>query len=202
MEAIQPGFGALDTIQANNMQASMERSYSPVSRLPSTEPEPEPEISRPRSQSMHHQTRRSKSNARGQTPGRTGRSRLSRQGSLSARNSSGQDTDRQATPSQQKSRAKSLPGRAGRIKARATFLEDIKHEVMVNYLYQQQCSHLWVSDGNGVLEGVVVRKTADKYMSCPPELANSAFAQSMAALGVQVSSSSSLEKIEKGHQLT
>lgn len=57
----------------------------------------------------------------------------------------------------------------------------------MNYLYQQQCSRLWVSDGNGVLEGVVVRKTADQYMSCPPELASSPFALSMAALGVQVS---------------
>lgn len=112
-------------------------------------------------------------------------------------NSSGRDTDRHAAPSRQKSRAKSLPGRAGRIKARATFLDDIKHEVMVNYLYQQQCSRLWVSDGNGVLEGVVVRKTADKYMSCPPELATSTFAQSMAALGVQVSSLYSLEKVKR-----
>lgn len=24
-------------------------------------------------------------------------------------------------------------------------IEDIKHEVMVNYLYQQQCGHMWVS---------------------------------------------------------
>lgn len=24
-------------------------------------------------------------------------------------------------------------------------VEDIKHEVMVNYLYQQQCGHMWVS---------------------------------------------------------
>lgn len=159
-----------------------------MSRLPSTEPE----SSRPRSKSMHHRERRSKSNSQSPRPNRRGRSQLSRQGELSARNSSGRDTDRHAAPSQQKSRAKSLPGRAGRIKARATFLDDIKHEVMVNYLYHQQCSRLWVADGNGVLEGVVVRKTADKYLSCPPELATSAFAQSMAALGVQVSSSSSL----------
>lgn len=147
---------------------------------------------------MHHRVRRSKSNVRSPTADRGGRSELSRQGSLSARDSSGRDTNRHAAPSQQKPRAKSVPGRAGHIKARATFLDDIKHEVMVNYLYQQQCSRLWVSDGNGVLEGVVVRKTADKYMSCPPELATSAFAQSMAALGVQVSSSCSLEKVKRG----
>lgn len=184
MEAKPPGFGALDITQVNNMQTGAGRSYSPASRLPSTEPE----SSRPRSKSMHHAKRRSKSKTRSQTPSRGGRSRLSRQGSLSAKDSSGRDADRHAEPSQQMSRSKSLPGRAGNIKARATFLEDIKHEVMVNYLYQQQCSRLWVSDGNGVLEGVVVRKSAEKYMSCPPELATSPFALSMAALGVQVSS--------------
>lgn len=193
MDAINPALGAFSIIQANNTHASMERSYSPVSRIPSTEPE----SIRPRSKSMHHAKRRSKSNARSQTPHRSGRSRLSRQGSLSGKNSSGPDTERHARPSQQLSRAKSLPAHAGRDQARATFLDDIKHEVMVNYLYQQQCSRLWVSDGNGVLEGVVVRKTADHYMSCPPELATSPFALSMAALGVQVSSLSSLEFLKR-----
>lgn len=193
MEAKAPGFGALDMTQANNMQTGMGRSYSPASRLPSTEPE----SNRPRSKSMHHAKRRSRSKTRSQTPSRGGRSRLSRQGSLSAKDSSGRDADRHAAPSQQMSRSKSLPGRAGNIKARATFLEDIKHEVMVNYLYQQQCSRLWVSDGNGVLEGVVVRKSAEKYMSCPPELATSPFALSMAALGVQVSSLFSVEFVKE-----
>lgn len=193
MEPKAPGAGALGITQTNNMQTGMGRSHSPASRLPSTEPE----SSRPRSKSMHHAKRRSKSRTRSRTPSRGGRSRLSRQGSPSAKDSSGRDVDRHAAPSQQKSRAKSLPGRAGNVKARATFLEDIKHEVMVNYLYQQQCSRLWVSDGNGVLEGVVVRKSAEKYMSCPPELATSPFAQSMAALGVQVSSLSSVGSVKE-----
>lgn len=153
--------------------------YSSVSELPSTEPE----SSRPRSKSMHHPRQRSESSARSQPKSRAGPSQLSRQGLPAERAPSGQG---HAAPSQQKSRAKSLPGRATRIKARATFLDDIKHEVMVNYLYQQQCSRLWVSDGTGVLEGVIVRKTATNYMTCPQELASSTFAQSMAALGVQV----------------
>ncbi|KAG4428687.1 hypothetical protein IFR05_015830 [Cadophora sp. M221] len=67
----------------------------------------------------------------------------------------------------------------------STFLDDIKHEVMVNYLYQQQCSHLWVSDGSGEIEGVLLRKTKNTYMACPPQLGNSAFASSCAALNVQ-----------------
>jgi hypothetical protein len=65
-------------------------------------------------------------------------------------------------------------------------LDDIKHEVMVNYLYQQQCSHLWVSDGSGEIEGVLLRKARGQYMACPPQLGNSPFALACAALNVQV----------------
>lgn len=72
----------------------------------------------------------------------------------------------------------------------STFLDDIKHEVMVNYLYQQQCSHLWVSDGSGEIEGVLLRKSRNTYMACPPQLGNSPFAAACAALNVQVGESS------------
>jgi hypothetical protein len=68
----------------------------------------------------------------------------------------------------------------------SAFLDDIKHEVMVNYLYQQQCSHLWVSDGSGEIEGVLLRKSRNTYMACPPQLGNSPFATACAALNVQV----------------
>jgi hypothetical protein len=70
------------------------------------------------------------------------------------------------------------------------FLDDIKHEVMVNYLYQQQCSHLWVSDGSGEIEGVVLRKTRGQYMACPPQLGSSPFGAACAALNVQVRTAS------------
>ncbi|KAL6901641.1 glycosyltransferase [Trichoderma evansii] len=65
------------------------------------------------------------------------------------------------------------------------FLDDIKHEVMVNYLYQQQCSQLWVSDGSGEIEGVLLRKARGHYMACPAPLASSPFALACAALNVQ-----------------
>jgi hypothetical protein len=68
----------------------------------------------------------------------------------------------------------------------SAFLDDIKHEVMVNYLYQQQCAHLWVSDGSGEIEGVLLRKSRNTYMACPPQLGNSPFAAACAALNVQV----------------
>jgi hypothetical protein len=69
----------------------------------------------------------------------------------------------------------------------STFMDDIKHEVMVNYLYQQQCSHLWVGDTNGDYEGVLLRKSKNAYMACPPQLGDSQFAAACAALNVQVS---------------
>ncbi|KAH8811622.1 glycosyl transferase family group 2-domain-containing protein [Xylogone sp. PMI_703] len=67
----------------------------------------------------------------------------------------------------------------------STFLDDIKHEVMVNYLYQQQCANLWVSDGSGEVEGVLLRKSRNHYMACPPQLGASSFALACAALNVQ-----------------
>ncbi|KOS21086.1 Glucans biosynthesis glucosyltransferase H [Escovopsis weberi] len=56
---------------------------------------------------------------------------------------------------------------------------------MVNYLYQQQCSQLWVGDGSGEVEGVLLRKSRGHYMACPPQLANSPFAFACAALNLQ-----------------
>ncbi|TKA62125.1 hypothetical protein B0A49_11583, partial [Cryomyces minteri] len=67
---------------------------------------------------------------------------------------------------------------------RSSFMDDIKHEVMVNYLFQQQCSHLWVGDGSGEMEGVLLRKSRGHYMACPPQLSQSVFAVACAALNV------------------
>jgi hypothetical protein len=65
-------------------------------------------------------------------------------------------------------------------------LDGIKHEVMVNYIYQQQCSRLWVSDGCGEIEGVLLRKARNHYLACPPALIDSEFAMVCAYLNVQV----------------
>lgn len=64
--------------------------------------------------------------------------------------------------------------------------EDMKHEVMVNHLYQQQCSRLWVSDGSGEIEGVLLRESRGRYLACPQQLGNSHFAQACAELNFQV----------------
>ncbi|KAK9776400.1 putative Glycosyltransferase 2-like domain-containing protein [Seiridium cardinale] len=78
----------------------------------------------------------------------------------------------------------SISGRSTRSNGSSVFMDDIKHEVMVNYLYQQQCSHLWVSDGSGEVEGVLLRKARGQYMACPPQLAESPFSIAAAALNL------------------
>lgn len=66
-------------------------------------------------------------------------------------------------------------------------LDELKHEIMVNYLFQQQCARLWIADGTGEVEGVMLRKSRGNYLACPPALADSVFADSCVELNVQVS---------------
>lgn len=65
------------------------------------------------------------------------------------------------------------------------FIEDIRHGVMTNYLYQNQCTRLWVD--NAVTEGVLVRKARGEYESCPINLVNTALGHAVKALNVEVS---------------
>jgi len=67
---------------------------------------------------------------------------------------------------------------------RSSFMDDIRHEVMVNYLFQQQCGRMWIGDGSGETEGVLVRKSKTSYLACPPDLMHSRFAIGIAALHV------------------
>lgn len=68
----------------------------------------------------------------------------------------------------------------------SAYLDSIKHEIMVNYLFQQQCANLWIVDSSGAREGVVLRKSRDNYLACPPALAESSFAKACAELNVMV----------------
>ncbi|KAI1334657.1 glycosyl transferase family group 2-domain-containing protein [Xylariaceae sp. FL0016] len=80
----------------------------------------------------------------------------------------------------------SISGRSNRsTQSNMFFVDDVKHEVMVNYLYQQQCAHLWVADGSGEVEGVVLRKSKGVYMACPPQLVQSPFTLACSVLNVQ-----------------
>lgn len=66
-------------------------------------------------------------------------------------------------------------------------LGDMKHEVMVNYLYQQQCTNLWVAEGAGVTEGCILRKDQGEYTACPQTLLDSQLFESLKSLNVQAS---------------
>jgi len=98
----------------------------------------------------------------------------------------GHDVELQPPTPRYSSRPQSISGRSTKSTGSSMLLDDIKHEVMVNYLYQQQCSHLWVADGSGEVEGVLLRKTRGQYMACPLQLGQSPFAMACAALNVQV----------------
>lgn len=78
----------------------------------------------------------------------------------------------------------SLSGSTRSAAARSTMMEDIRHEVMVNYLFQQQCSTMWVGSGSGEAEGVLVRKSRGRYLACPPNLLQSSFAAGVMALNL------------------
>jgi hypothetical protein len=65
---------------------------------------------------------------------------------------------------------------------------DIKHDVMVEYLYQQACKLMWIGSGVGETEGVLLRKSKGVYLTSPPELRQSSFADYCADLNLQVRS--------------
>ncbi|KAK1813789.1 hypothetical protein LTR12_011843 [Friedmanniomyces endolithicus] len=66
----------------------------------------------------------------------------------------------------------------------SSVMNEIKHEVMVNYLFQQQCTRMWIGDGSGETEGVLVRKARANYLACPPDLIQSSFAAGVMALNL------------------
>ncbi|ORY18874.1 glycosyl transferase family group 2-domain-containing protein [Clohesyomyces aquaticus] len=57
--------------------------------------------------------------------------------------------------------------------ASKTYLEDVKHEIMATFLFQQQCGKLWIGNASGELEGILLRKSKGNYITCPPALLNS-----------------------------
>lgn len=68
--------------------------------------------------------------------------------------------------------------------ARHTITEELRQEVMVNHLFQQQCSARWLGDGAGEREGVLLRRNKTGYLASPPDLVHSTFAQGCMALNV------------------
>lgn len=79
----------------------------------------------------------------------------------------------------------------GSSRSSALMIDDIKHEVMASYLYQQQCGNRWVEPypipgeirGD---EGVILRKSKGQYTTCPRSLGGSLFAEACAVMNVHV----------------
>lgn len=65
-------------------------------------------------------------------------------------------------------------------------VEQIKHQVILNFLWQKQRGLGWTLDTTGAREGVMIRKTRSEYIYRPAALGNSAFAAAMSMLNVQV----------------
>ena len=65
-------------------------------------------------------------------------------------------------------------------------LNDIKCDVMVNWLYQQQMERLWTAGGHD--EGVVLKKSRGAYTCCPEDIINDpyGFVNAIQALNVRV----------------
>ena len=67
-------------------------------------------------------------------------------------------------------------------------IREVKTDVMVNWLHQQQLEKMWVNGGQS--EGVVLKRSRDIYACCPPELAHyqGDFYDAVRALNVKVGS--------------
>jgi hypothetical protein len=63
----------------------------------------------------------------------------------------------------------------------------VKHQVMINYLYQQQGNNGWRSSNEYQPQGIVLRLSKDNYLSHPPQFAESALVDALRHLNVQVS---------------
>lgn len=84
-------------------------------------------------------------------------------------------------------RASLSPAPSTRAAQEERLVDEIKHQVVINHLFQHQCSSLWIRDITQEVEGVMVRKRRNEYLFKPQGLASSQFAQAMMMLNVQVS---------------
>lgn len=78
------------------------------------------------------------------------------------------------------------PAPSTRAEQEDRLIDEIKHQVVINHLYQQQCGSLWIRDVVQDIEGVMIRKRKGEYLYKPPGLEGSSFADAMAMLNVQV----------------
>ena len=102
--------------------------------------------------------------------------------------SSGAATPRRGDGPVASSRASiALSERSGRTTKRESFMDEIKHEVMVSHLHHQQQLLMWNTDQSGQYEGVVVRRHRNDYLCAPTPVMDSPFGRGCAMLNVVVS---------------
>ncbi|KAF2157309.1 hypothetical protein K461DRAFT_218615 [Myriangium duriaei CBS 260.36] len=95
----------------------------------------------------------------------------------------GPSTAPSTIPSSPKSASIAESDRTGKT-GRSLFWDELKYEVMCNYIFQQQCVHMWVSEFGGNGEGALVRRSSGNYVAAPVELIDSTFARAAEALNV------------------
>lgn len=66
-------------------------------------------------------------------------------------------------------------------------IHEIRHTVILNYIWHKQNAFSWISDYSGKCEGVIIRKSRDEYLCRPAALATSSFARAVADMNLQVS---------------
>ncbi|GME28434.1 Glycosyl transferase family 2 [Neofusicoccum parvum] len=65
------------------------------------------------------------------------------------------------------------------------FIHDIRHDIIINHLYEKQVGQRWIQDFSGTVEGVLLKKARGEYITFPEQLVESTLAQSIATLNVQ-----------------
>lgn len=66
------------------------------------------------------------------------------------------------------------------------FIHEIRHDIIINHLYEKQVGSRWIQDFSGEVEGVMLKKARGEYITFPEPLVESNMAQSIATLNVQV----------------
>lgn len=66
-------------------------------------------------------------------------------------------------------------------------MDRLKYEIMSNFIFQQQCQYMWISEFGGSGEGCLIRQSVGNYIAAPAELIESNFARNISALNVNVS---------------
>ncbi|KAK0660554.1 hypothetical protein DIS24_g3065 [Lasiodiplodia hormozganensis] len=65
------------------------------------------------------------------------------------------------------------------------FIHEIRHDIIINHLYEKQVGSRWIQDFSGEVEGVMLKKARGEYITFPEPLVESNLAQSIATLNVQ-----------------